>query len=164
MPVDFYIEDERSGVDVDRQVRFAEMLLQAAGEADAEVSIAVVTDDQIRSLNRRYRGIDAATDVLSFAQREGPSLGQGFALGDVVISHDAAQRQAAELGHSLDDEISELVFHGFLHLAGHDHAGERRPQWDGMEDRLIRALQQQAAPFVPCGLTDRAPGTCSGVE
>lgn len=80
----------------------------------------------MRSLNRRYRGIDRATDVLSFSQREGqfasirPDL-----LGDIVISVPAAVRQAKEQNHSLSREIERLLVHGLLHLLGYDH--ERGP-------------------------------------
>jgi len=87
-----------------------------------EVSITFVTDKTIRELNRHYRGIDSATDVLAFAMQEGefkeitPDL-----LGDVIISVETAQRQAEERGHSLEQELGILLIHGLLHLAGYDH-------------------------------------------
>ncbi len=80
----------------------------------------------MRTLNRRYRGKDRTTDVLSFPMREGafadlrPEL-----LGDIVISVPAAERQAKEAGHSLIREIERLLVHGLLHLLGYDH--ERGP-------------------------------------
>jgi probable rRNA maturation factor len=76
----------------------------------------------MRSLNRRYRGMDRATDVLSFSLREGPfSRVQPDVLGDIVIAVPTAARQAAQAGHALGREIEFLLVHGLLHLLGHDH-------------------------------------------
>ena len=82
----------------------------------------ITGDTEIRSLNRRFRGRNSATDVLSFPSGEG----NGFA-GDLGISIDRAKAQASEHGHSLEDELRILMLHGALHLAGLDHetdAGE----------------------------------------
>lgn len=80
----------------------------------------------MRSLNRRYRGKDETTDVLSFSLREGrfPQI-QPDVLGDIVISLPAAARQASEAGHTVTREIDQLLIHGLLHLLGYDH--ERGP-------------------------------------
>jgi len=80
----------------------------------------------MRTLNRRYRGKDRATDVLSFSLREGsfPHV-QPEVLGDIVIAVPTAARQAAEAGHPLAREIEFLLVHGLLHLLGYDH--ERGP-------------------------------------
>jgi len=76
----------------------------------------------MRSLNRRYRGRDKTTDVLSFSLREGSfSHIQPQVLGDLVISVPVAVRQATEAGHSLNREIVMLLIHGLLHLLGYDH-------------------------------------------
>ncbi len=93
-----------------RAADFSEALLPG------ELSILVTTDRAIRRLNRRFRGIDRATDVLSFP----PDPGSGLA-GDVAISLDTAWREAAREGRPLSDELSRLLAHGLLHLAGHDH-------------------------------------------
>jgi probable rRNA maturation factor len=80
----------------------------------------------MRYLNRRYRDIDRATDVLSFSQREGQFSGlRPDILGDIVISVPTAARQARERNHSLGREIERLLVHGLLHLLGYDH--ERGP-------------------------------------
>jgi len=99
---------------------------------DQEVSILLVDDAAIRELNSLYRGIDAPTDVLSFAMNEDTAEGEGFTvmeddniLGDVVISLETASRQAEEYGHSLEREVGFLAVHGVLHLLGYDHAGDR---------------------------------------
>ncbi len=81
-------------------------------------------DDRIRELNRQYRNIDAATDVLSFP--DGALLPSGRRLlGEIVISLDAVRRQADELGHGELRELSELALHGTLHLLGYDHQRDR---------------------------------------
>jgi len=87
-----------------------------------EVSILLENDGAIQSLNRQYCDIDAPTDVLAFAMREGaeeplnPDL-----LGDLVISVPTAQRQATTHNHSLEVELALLTVHGILHLLGYDH-------------------------------------------
>ena len=87
----------------------------------------------MRALNRRYRGLDSTTDVLSFSMLEGGQTGRGAAdkvraaagppvvLGDVVISAPKAAAQALEAGHSTLDEMLALLVHGILHLIGYDH-------------------------------------------
>lgn len=83
----------------------------------------VTGDEQMRDLNRRYRGLDAPTDVLSFA--DGDILPSGSRLlGQIVISLDSARRQAEELGHDELAELAELALHGTLHLLGYDHDGD----------------------------------------
>jgi probable rRNA maturation factor len=92
----------------------------------------------MQELNRKYRGLDRTTDVLSFPQMDNPPLppvtkgGRGgisvsvnliphFVLGDIVINVHRAQRQAAEYGLTLDEELKRLLIHGLLHLMGYDH-------------------------------------------
>jgi probable rRNA maturation factor len=91
----------------------------------AEISIVLTGDEEMRLLNRDYRGKDCPTDVLSFCQLEGepfaPSADGVVELGDVVISVDTARRQALEHAHSLQDEIDLLTVHAVLHLLGYDH-------------------------------------------
>jgi probable rRNA maturation factor len=85
----------------------------------AAVSLSIVADPGMRKLNRRWRGKDKPTDVLSF-----PSGEERF-LGDVAISLDTARRQAAEGGWPLAKELRRLLAHGLLHCAGHDHETAR---------------------------------------
>jgi probable rRNA maturation factor len=92
--------------------------------ASVELTVAFVRDKTIRELNRTYRGNDSATDVLSFqAGHRGSDAGASSEtyLGDVVISADAALRQASDGHHDVDREVNELVIHGVLHLCGYDH-------------------------------------------
>lgn len=121
----------------------AERMLATLGLEGAELSIALVDDPTIHALNKAYRKKDKPTDVLSFAQHDDalslakgaqaqrsgakgaraakPSAAQGFLLGDVIVSLDTAARQAAERDRSLAAELTTLLAHGVLHLAGFDH-------------------------------------------
>jgi probable rRNA maturation factor len=97
--------------------------------ADVELAIVVGGDDQIQELNRRYRGVDAPTDVLSFAMLDAASAVVSgpetpLYLGDVIISYPRVQEQAAEAKHSDQEELELLVVHGVLHLLGYDHDSE----------------------------------------
>lgn len=94
---------------------------------DPEVSIALVDDMYIRDLNLRFRGIDKPTDVLSFSMDDstiGDSLmeeDEDNILGDIVVSMETAEAQAAEYGHSILREMAYLTAHGMFHLLGYDH-------------------------------------------
>jgi probable rRNA maturation factor len=89
---------------------------------DHELSLILTDDGHIRELNHAYRGIDAATNVLSFSMLEGefPEMGANL-LGDLVISVETAQKEADEAGISLEQRLSQLLIHGMLHLVGYDH-------------------------------------------
>lgn len=97
-------------------------ILLLLGLPDAEVNVLFTGVRAMRTLNRRYRGKDRPTDVLSFSFREGafPQV-QPDLLGDIVIAVPVAERQAREQGHALGREIERLLVHGVLHLAGYDH-------------------------------------------
>jgi probable rRNA maturation factor len=98
--------------------------LRALGRDDAELSVLLAGDRTLRTLNRRWRAIDRATDVLSFPATE--PAGAGPELGDLAISLDTAGRRAAAAGRTLLQEVDRYLVHGLLHLLGHDHedAGE----------------------------------------
>ncbi|HEY3365800.1 MAG TPA: rRNA maturation RNase YbeY [Symbiobacteriaceae bacterium] len=91
-----------------------------------EVSVTFVDDEAITDLNRDHRGLHRPTDVLSFSQLEGEDMGalpegEPLPLGDIVISVQRCQEQAAEYGHSFERELGFLTAHGMLHLLGYDH-------------------------------------------
>jgi probable rRNA maturation factor len=117
-------------------------LRQQGVEAPVEVSVALVTPQEIRELNRRYRQVDAETDVLSFGMDEGQALpvlpGPARYLGDIAISLPRAVAQAQEYGHSAEREVAYLTVHGVLHLLGHDHhePAERRRMREAEEATL----------------------------
>ena len=101
--------------------------LSAHNLDDYEVSVLLTDDHRMTELNRDYRGINAPTDVLSFAQLEGNEneLLNSTLLGDVVISLETAERQAIDESHSLEEEVAFLTVHGVLHLLGYDHQTEK---------------------------------------
>ncbi|MDD7089967.1 rRNA maturation RNase YbeY [Campylobacter sp.] len=82
-----------------------------------DVELVFVNNDEMRKINREQRGIDKATDVLSFPYEQI----SGGLMGSVVISTDTASRVASELGHSIEYEIALLFLHGVLHILGYDH-------------------------------------------
>ena len=82
-----------------------------------DVELVFVNDDEMRKINREHRGINKATDVLSFPYEQV----SGGLMGSVVISTDTANRVAGELGHSIECEIALLFLHGILHILGYDH-------------------------------------------
>jgi probable rRNA maturation factor len=134
-------------------------ILSALGFDGAVVEVAVCDDPAIRILNRVHRRIDRATDVLSFPQEEmregvfvskspaarswaagGPAAGPPFTLGDVVISAESVERQAAVYGVSFSSEFDRVLLHGVLHLLGWDHMkpGER-VRMRAFEEMLLKA-------------------------
>ncbi len=117
----------------------------------AEIDLLFVDNEAIRELNREYRDKDSATDVLSFPMYEADEPidtinaacheGQEILFGDIVISLERAQEQAAEYGHSLKREVMYLLVHGLLHLAGYDHIGEEdKKQMREKEERLLAKI------------------------
>ena len=114
----------------------------------AEVSVTLVDDGRIRELNREFRQIDRATDVLSFPLGEGgvydedPATGLAQ-LGDAVLSLEHAVAQAAEYGHSVRREVGYLTVHSVLHLLGYDHVGDPAEAADmrAREEAVMAALR-----------------------
>jgi probable rRNA maturation factor len=98
--------------------------VQRAIRLRGQVSILLTSDRGIRRLNRRFRGKDRPTDVLSFPAERSLAGAEKMA-GDLAISLETALRQAAEQGHALSTEIKLLLLHGLLHLAGYDHEADQ---------------------------------------
>ena len=118
-------------------------------EKGAELSITFTDNDGIKRINKKFRKIDAPTDVLSFPlfdfseDAEG-DIGQGdtVALGDIVISLEKAYEQAEEFGHSRDREAAFLCVHSMLHLLGYDHVTSDD------DDRMMRARQNSILEYM----------------
>jgi probable rRNA maturation factor len=123
----------RLQLDTEAWSSFAVRALRAIGKREASATIAFVSNKRIRQLNRQFRGIDKATDVLSFPAEEESNL------GDVAISVETAAAQAKENGLSFEDEISQLILHGLLHLSGYDHETDNG-EMNRLELRLRRRL------------------------
>ncbi len=121
---------------------------QAAVRLRGQVSVLLTSDKTIRSLNRRFRGQNKVTDVLSFpADSAAPGLEK--IAGDLAIGVPRARLQAAEQGHSLSTEIKVLILHGLLHLAGLDHQAD-----SGQMARCERLLHGRLG--LPQGLIERS--------
>ena len=122
------------------------------------VNIALVSDLRVRALNRRYRGRDYATDVLSFAAERptwkvprgarGVVAARKELIGDIVIARGVARRQARRAGHAEGTELRLLALHGLLHLLGYDHESDR-----GTMARLERRLGRKGG--LSLGLIER---------
>jgi probable rRNA maturation factor len=112
--------------------------LNRLGEQRAEVSLALTDDRTIRELNRRFRGLDRETDVLSFPDGDHLPSGNLF-LGEIVISLESARRQADNIGHGEIRELCELALHGTLHLLGYDHERDNG-EMNELELRLRQEL------------------------
>lgn len=113
-------------------------------EGDSEVSVSFVDNEEIRKLNKEFRNIDSATDVLSFPLGENgvydvnPDTGAKL-LGDVVISMERAQKQAMEYGHSFEREVCYLTVHSMLHLLGYDHMEPQEKAEMRMKEEIVMA-------------------------
>jgi probable rRNA maturation factor len=121
------VEDRQDrSVDVDTLVDLARTVLRGEGVADAELSLAFVSEDEIAALHERFLGEPGPTDVLAFPLGEADGDGTRL-LGDVVI----APAYAARTRDDLDAELRLLLVHGILHLLGHDHEddAERAAMW-----------------------------------
>ena len=113
--------------------------LEREGLGPGELSVLITNDETVRRLNREYAGEDAPTDVLAFSLTEGEefALPDGvLRLGEVIISYHTAQRQAAEAGRPVRDEVDHLLVHGILHLLGYDHA-------ESKEEERMRARERE---------------------
>ncbi len=114
------------------------------GLSRREVTVVFVDDAKITELNRAHRGVDAPTDVLSYPTSEPDDITEGFVmpeiphLGDIVISVETAQRQAAEHAHSLVQEVKTLAAHAVTHLLGYDHPTEEA--WERFKSNQARIL------------------------
>jgi probable rRNA maturation factor len=136
------------------------LALWLAGVAPARVrgtvDIALISDPHMRRLNRTYRAVDRATDVLSFPlDDEGDDVPAGPGprpLGDIAIALGVAARQAAGQGHGLRTELRVLALHGLLHLLGYDHERDQ-----GEMRRVEERLRRRAG--LPSGLITRVPAT-----
>lgn len=125
----------KTKIDTKAWESFADKAATAIGKNDSTATIAFVSDKAIRQLNRQFRNVDKATDVLSFPAEDIDKLN----LGDIAISVDTAARQAKENGLTFDEEVAQLILHGLLHLCGFDHETDNG-EMNKLEVRLRKKL------------------------
>lgn len=109
----------------------ARLLLAEHQLEHGDLAVVLADDSLLQELNRRYRGLDGPTDVLSFPMLEAAGQEEtaaedpgGVIIGDVYISMERAEEQASAAGHSCEREALLLAIHGLLHLLGYDHESE----------------------------------------
>ena len=128
--------------------RCCQAVLQTEGFPEpVEICISFISNEEIKKLNREFRGVDAVTDVLSFPLGENgvydrnPDTG-ALQLGDIAISMQKAEQQAEQYGHTLQREVAYLTVHSTLHLLGYDH--EDDPQGEAvmveLQERILNSL------------------------
>ena len=115
------------------------------------ITVTLTTKENIKEINKEYRNIDRATDVLSFPMFEKDELeakikNRDFehvdVLGDLVISIEKVKEQAEEYGHSFERELSYMLVHGFYHLMGYDHIEEEdKKKMRPKEEKILNDLK-----------------------
>lgn len=115
------------------------------------VTVTLTTPENIKNINKKYRNIDKATDVLSFPMFEKDELDKKIknkefefedVLGDIVISIKKVEEQAKEYGHSFERELSYMVVHGFYHIMGYDHIEEEdKKMMRPKEEKILNELK-----------------------
>ena len=157
-PIDVQVDEAFAPlVQVHELQRVAAAVLLHAQAADGRLVIVVTDDDAVQTLNREYRMVDAATDVLSFPAQDvagdapelvlPPELAAEMRqyLGDVVIAYPYAARQAAHFGNSVAAELRLLTAHGVLHLLGYDHAtSEDEAEMWAVQEQVLSAFGDAA--------------------
>ena len=146
--MDFYIDNRQNKYDITGSLeKIIEDIINESLKVEGlsnnyEVSISFVENDEIRALNKDYRGVDKETDVLSFPIEEDFEVTTPL-LGDIIISMDKALEQASEYGHTIEREIAYLIAHSMFHLMGYDHMNDdekeimRRQEKQVMKNLMI---------------------------
>ncbi|MGP0093236.1 MAG: rRNA maturation RNase YbeY [Xanthobacteraceae bacterium] len=110
-----------------------------------EVAVVLTDDSAVRALNRKWRRIDAPTNVLSFPAKPG---GAGPLFGDIVIAYETTWREAEEGRKPFDHHLAHLAVHGFLHLLGHDHGSDAEAEAMERLESVILAELEVPDPYV----------------
>jgi probable rRNA maturation factor len=145
LEIDVLVESRLWSAEPAAEATLRRALLEAAAAMStkpAELAIVLSDDSAIRLLNRQWRGIDAATNVLSFPAKD--AGGGTRVLGDIVLAYETLAREARAQGKSFAHHLAHLAVHGFLHLLGYDH--ERAEDADAMERLECRILARLAIP------------------
>jgi len=137
---DLWATQPASTVTVERAIAQSARLLPQP-VAQGELAVVLADDATVRALNRRWRDIDAPTNVLSFpASRPGPGEAPAL-LGDIVIAFETTAREAAAENKPFTHHLAHLVVHGFLHLVGYDHqSDDAADAMERLEGRILEGL------------------------
>lgn len=141
-PDEASLEAMATGVLERAALYLAEREKQPFGRTPLEVSLVFTDDAAIREINREWRAQDKPTNVLSFpAFPLEPGGKPGPMLGDIVLARETIEREAADLGKPVDEHLTHLLVHGFLHLFGYDHMdAEEAEEMEGLETRILSEL------------------------
>lgn len=153
MKIEIFLSDEQEKLTPPEDMeQLIEMCTRAALEEeqideDAQVSVTLVDNEAIREINNEHRGIDKATDVLSFPLGDEDSFDTdpetgAILLGDIMISLERAKEQAEEYGHSYRREVAFLITHSLFHLLGYDHVDSEEDEklMFGKQDKVLEKL------------------------
>jgi probable rRNA maturation factor len=103
-----------------------------------DIAIRLTSDDAVRELNRRFRGVDAPTNVLAFPAAGGDPESS---LGDIALAFGVCRHEAADQGKTLGDHLTHLTVHGVLHLLGYDHQDEAEAEaMESLERQVLAGL------------------------
>jgi len=115
-----------SGDEIDKIVSLVLEATDRDASEDWELSVILVSREEIRKVNREYRNIDRATDVISFAFSDGEGAEYApYLLGDLIISPEIVKNHSEKYGVSIEHELSFMIVHGVLHLLGFDHIDKK---------------------------------------
>lgn len=147
--ITFQIEEAyQAEIDTTRlETAVRETLVHRKFNPNAELSIVIENEEHIQALNKKYRGMDEPTDVLSFSYGGvDPDSGQDI-LGDIIIAYPLAEQQAEKGAHPVMDELILLVVHATLHLLGYDHNTEKGKEemWQ-VQNEILEAMEVNAKP------------------
>lgn len=143
MAIDIIIDSQfETKIDPTILQKAIQATLISVEQPDADITLKITGDEEMRQLNRTYRSIDKTTDVLSFNQGYIDPETSRYYLGDIIISFVQTQIQAEENQQSLIEEFTRLAIHGTLHLLGHDHTNpdEKKVMWDLQENLLNKIM------------------------
>jgi len=126
---------------LNRAASFAQAALEKLEKYNWDLSVLFCGDKEIRALNKQYRNLDEATDILSFTL--GETEGERFLPGDIVISLETLEENSRRFGVSPDEELRRLLIHGILHLGGMDHASNdtEEPMLE-LQEKILEELSQ----------------------
>ncbi len=141
-------------------LRVAQSVYESDGfEGPADLSVLLADNEFVQSLNRKFRGKDKPTNVLSFPQAEGPAeivFEAARPIGDVAFAYETVREEARAQGKSFDDHLAHLVVHGVLHLLGYDHIEDDEAEKMEALERTILSRFDIADPYSLEGEKQRA--------